>query len=297
MKCNKHAYLVVAHNQQDLLKKLLIKIDSTNNDIFLHIDKKYVDCNIESLKNIVNYSNIYFLDRRNIGWGAFSQINLTLDLLEVANKNYNYSYYHLISGVDFPIKDIDYIYNFFEDNNRYEYISYDNKIYNHKYDERIKYYWILQEYERKNKFLKILNRGLVIIQKIIGVNRTKNINVNFQKGANWFSITNDFVNYLLQKREWISKYFKYSHCADEIFLQTLLENSKFKKNLYKKGINDGNLRLVDWERGNPYIWKKEDKELLLNSKYLWARKFDIYVDCRIIDLLVGNGEYNEKDIN
>lgn len=38
----KDAWLIIAHNQFDYLKKILKLLDSERNDIFLHIDKKAV---------------------------------------------------------------------------------------------------------------------------------------------------------------------------------------------------------------------------------------------------------------
>lgn len=38
------------------------------------------------------------------------------------------------------------------------------------------------------------------------------------------------------------------------------------------------MRLIDWKRGRPYVFGKEyelDKKLIVSSKYLFARKFDI----------------------
>ena len=39
----------------------------------------------------------------------------------------------------------------------------------------------------------------------------------------------------------------------------------------------GCMRLVDWERGNPYIYGAEtsDFDVIINSSHLFARKFDI----------------------
>ena len=34
------------------------------------------------------------------------------------------------------------------------------------------------------------------------------------------------------------------------------------------------LRAIDWERGNPYVWKMEDLQYLLETEHLFARKFD-----------------------
>ena len=36
----KHAYLIIAHNNFYILKKLIALIDDERNDIYIHIDKK-----------------------------------------------------------------------------------------------------------------------------------------------------------------------------------------------------------------------------------------------------------------
>ena len=35
---------------------------------------------------------------------------------------------------------------------------------------------------------------------------------------------------------------------------------------------EGNMRLIDWDRGNPYVWKSEDIDEILQSNKLFARK-------------------------
>ena len=41
----KHAMLIMAHNQFEILEKLLIMLDHERNDIYIHIDRKsgYID--------------------------------------------------------------------------------------------------------------------------------------------------------------------------------------------------------------------------------------------------------------
>ena len=71
-------------------------------------------------------------------------------------------------------------------------------------------------------------------------------------------------------------------------LQTVFINSEFKENLYIKDYNDNYktcMRFIDWNRGNPYIFKKEDYELLVKSDYIFARKFDMNVNSEIVDLI------------
>ncbi|NLC18426.1 MAG: hypothetical protein GX757_04270 [Clostridiales bacterium] len=87
-----------------------------------------------------------------------------------------------------------------------------------------------------------------------------------------FSITHQLAKYIISKESWIRETFKYTTCADEIFLQTIAYNSGFASNI----IND-NLRFIDWKRGSnssPYIFRISDYNELINSKSLFARKFN-----------------------
>lgn len=281
----KHAYLIMAHNELYVLEKLLMLIDNEKNDIYLHIDKKLKNFDFDYYKNILRKSNLYYVKRMNVKWGTVKQIQCEMLLLDGAVKK-NYSYYHFISGVDLPIKDINKIYTFFEKSQK-EFIGYDSFDKELRID-RIKYYSILGNYWRvKNEFIckasKSLRIKFVNFQKELGVNRVKNSQYEYRKGPNWFSITNNCAKYILSKKSFV-KEFKYSYCADELFVQTLVYNSKYKKNLFlnKEGKPD-TCRYVDWNKGNPAILKQEDYNKIMKSNYVFARKFSSKVDKSVID--------------
>lgn len=44
-------------------------------------------------------------------------------------------------------------------------------------------------------------------------------------------------------------------------------------------------RYIDWKRGKPYVFKKEDFNDLINSEALFTRKFDLNVDREIVDMI------------
>ena len=72
--------------------------------------------------------------------GGYSQINVELALLSETTKT-PHAYYHLISGVDFPLKSQADIHQFFDDNAGKEYISFDQcKERMEEYKDRIRYY-------------------------------------------------------------------------------------------------------------------------------------------------------------
>ena len=97
----KHAYLIIAHHEFDILNKLIQAIDDERNDIFIHFDKKVRNC--PSLT--AHYSNLYILEKRiDIRWGHCSQIEAEYLLFETAGIRDEYHYYHLLSGVHLPLK-------------------------------------------------------------------------------------------------------------------------------------------------------------------------------------------------
>lgn len=281
----KHAYLIMAHKQPELLKKLIKLLDNEKHDFFVHIDKKS-NINIEDLKKCVSKSNIQFINRISVNWGGYSQIQCEINLLKNA-LNDKYSYYHLLSGFDLPLKSSDFIYDFFENSGNKEFLSFESNHISKEIIQRISLYHFFQEKINRNNYLFFgLEKLSVGIQKFLKINRIKDLNLKIQKGANWFDITHEFAEYILSKEEEIKLTYKYSFCADEIFLQTLLVNSNFKNNLYHKEFDDdlhSIMRYIDWQRGNPYIFKDKDFKELIQSDYLFARKFDESVDKVIID--------------
>ncbi len=285
---NKHAYLIMAHNQFEILEKIIKLLDDEKNDFYIHIDKKVKHFNFNKVKDLATKSNIFFVKRIDVKWGHFSQIECEILLLKSAIER-NYSYYHLISGVDMPIKSKERIYDFFEKNIGKEFIHFENK---EKIENNINRYSIYQffPYYKRSKFHPILGpfvRFTRKIQKVLKMNRVKNEKLIFKKGAQWFSITNDLANYILSKENWIRKIFKFSYCCDEIFLQTLVFNSKFKKNVYNQKLENNHIdsikRYIDWERGGPYIFREKDFDDLIKSEALFARKFDINIDKKIVN--------------
>lgn len=273
----KHAYLIMAHNEPYILEKLILLLDDKRNDIYIHIDKKNKSINLDHLKTIVKYSNIYYTKRLDIRWGSYKQIKCEYLLLEEATK-LQYQYYHFISGVDLPIKSQDDIHSFFDKNAGKEFIHYFKHQYIHDHRlERIKYYHLFTNNLRSsNKYLKILYQKLhsitLKIQKVFKVNRIKN--KQFMYGANWFSITDSCARYVLTKKEDVLSNYKYTFCADEFFLQTIIKHSKFYDNLYKKIDDDYHqiMRLIDWNRGSPYTFNKNDFNDIMKSDMLFVRK-------------------------
>lgn len=269
----------MAHNSPRLLSTLIEMLDDERNDIYIHIDAKSDSLFNFAKKIKTKYSSLNILNNRiDVRLGDISQVKVEYVLLKESHKKGSYLYYHLLSGVDLPIKSQDYIHDFMSKYEGKEFVGFDKgENVKEQVAQKTDYYYILSKYYRTrnnifNKCLWRVRNLFITIQKLLG--KKRKYDFVLKKGANWFSITNDFVEYLLSKESWVMTSFRGTLCCDEIFLQTLLWNSPFKSRIFNvESEYDGCLREIDWNRGWPYVWKEEDKDILYSSNKLYARKF------------------------
>ena len=252
---NKHAYLIMAHGNWKILELLLKLLDFENNDIFLHIDEKAKKQMPKDIFKDISKSKLVLLDSKNIYWADYSIVECEMQLLKAARKVGEYSYFHLLSGVDLPLKSAREIYNFFEKSGKNFIGIVSNEVWYSV--RRVKFYHPVTHMRsyRNCKLLKGLDRLLEYAQRVININRLKNINWKIIDGWQWFSITQEFCDYLLENTKIIESVFKNTISCDELVLQTLIYNSKYYDTLYDTSdLKNGSMRYIDWQRGKPYTW-------------------------------------------
>lgn len=285
----RHAYLILSHTNPGQLKKLLYTLDDPRNDIFVHIDRN-ASFSPKDMEGACSRAALEFISPRiRVSWGGVSIVRAEMALLEAAVKT-EHSYYHLLSGMDLPIKNQDIIHRFFEENDGYEFISlWDNAHAVNRVHHRYPFP------EGSGFFLtNALNNLAYAIQKSLGIRR--NMDIDFKQGSQWFSITHAFAWYITERKEWVKKVFEGTRICDEFLISTLLWNSPFRDRLYFKEcqngqiINTSTMRYIDWTRGksvrHPGVFTIDDLDLLKGVPHLWARKFDEKVDSSIIDAIV-----------
>ena len=283
----KHAMLIMAHNQFDILEKLLVMLDHERNDIYIHIDKKSGNMNEEHFKQLCSRSHVVFIPRKRLHWGHSSLVECELDLIEAALESQeDYCYFHLLSGVDLQIKHTEEIHRFFDEHSRNQFIALRN-VYS-GLGGLNRYYFFLSF----RSYSKVLAKGLDIIsayiQRLLRVNRLKRLEgIQLCKCQQWFSITQDCARYVVSQRDFIHKFIRFTSCSDEMFLGTVIVNSEFKNQIYEPYRSPGgHMRLIDRERpegASPHTWTMDDWETIQNCPYFWARKFDVKRDPEIIE--------------
>lgn len=287
----KHAYLILAHNDFGILEKLLRLLDDPRNDFYIHIDKKVKRFPFEQFRQIPKHSAVHFVPRVDIRWGDFSMVKSELLLLKAAIKG-GYRYYHLLSGVDLPLKSNDEIHSFFEAHDGREFIHFCEDSATKTQGYRIDRYHSMRLFTGSNAFpMRCGRRAVRILLRLlykVGIRRRKNRGLRMAYGAQWFSITHGFAEHIVAREKWIQKHFRFTYCCDELVVQTLALNSEFGEALFSKEHDDNYLscmRYIDWKRGVPYVFHAEDFPELMEVPHLFARKFSTQVDAQIVTML------------
>ena len=264
----KHAYLILAHNEIPLLETLVNCLDDSRNDIYIHWDAKSGDN--PSIK--AARSNLFFLEERiDVRWAGFSMVKAEYLLFKAAYNNGPYEYYHLLSGVDLPIKSQDSIHADCERMAGTEFIGFAHTPQS-EIDFRVQHRFLFSEdFGTKNLF----KRGLRFIsQKIQHITHNRRTDVPVKKGAQWCSLTNDFIEYLLAQEQSVRQVFDHTFCPDEMFIQTVCFNSPFIDRVKSLSSEyDSNMRFIKWVDGQLLPIEESDIPNLKTSDRWFARKF------------------------
>ncbi len=282
----KHAYLILAHGSFNLLRILLEMLDDERNDLFLHIDAKTV---LDKSLFSVRHARLFYVpeDRRvDVRWGDVSQIHAEYEVLKLAYQTGAYGYYHLISGVDLPIKSQDFIHSFCDQANGRLFVGFvkDKAYLKKKARVRVMRYHLLTRYYKSHPFLAHVNKYLALFLSFL----KRPDSYTWASGPNWFSITQECAEVVLAHEKEIKERFRFTFCGDEFFLQSLIASTP--RLMEKVGEGDSK-RLIDWKRGKPYVWRLSDKEEIAASDAFFARKFDEQVDMEIAGWI--RGQYKD----
>ena len=103
-------------------------------------------------------------------------------------------------------------------------------------------------------------------------------------GSQWWILsynTLKWVNEFIKSNPKYIKFYKNTNIPDEFFFQTIIANNKLLN------ISNGNMHFMIWEKGawHPNTLTIKDKDSIINSKKLFARKFDINIDKGILEYI------------
>lgn len=271
----KVAILIHVHRDPDLLNRLVSRLLHPKVDIYVNVDAKVDIAPFEStVKNVT-----FIRNRMEVEWGRFSQVQQMLNSYqEIMLMGISYSHILFISGQDYPVKSINYIVEFLENNPDKSFLDYhplEEDEWSSAMKKRYEYWHFLPKNDiRNNQHLK---------RTLIKLGFKRNYPLPVYYGSCWMCLSTVAVfyaiNYTYDNPSFV-KFNQHTGCADELYFQSILVNSPLKdilvNNIY---------RYIDWsEKGkSPKVLTMDDLDRIKSSDVWFARKVDPEVDSLLID--------------
>jgi hypothetical protein len=226
----KIAYLILAHNNYNHLKRLVNALNDSNIVFFIHIDNS-----LKLPNNLNEFENIVFIRGPKVYWGGWSFTEGIVSLIRTA-ASYGFDYYIFLSGVDYPIRPNAFLYSQLSTGG--EFLNILKGYYGDKSENRIKYYYF-DCFDRRN-FRSSKTVFFYLSERIIKLFFKKK-SYPFKQiyvGSTWWALSHDCILYVLDQidhNEEFIRICKTSFAPDEFMFHTIIGNSPFfskcKKNL------------------------------------------------------------------
>jgi hypothetical protein len=268
------AYIVSAYKNLDQLARLAERLNTESSSVYIHVDKKADDAEYGRLvRTLAGRPAVHLLERHVCHWGGFGHVRATLkgiDALLASGSDFHHVV--LLTGQDYPIKPLAEIERFFAEHRDSSFMAY-NALPSESWSprgglDRIEYrHWRWRGPHVRLPWKRRFPAGAA----------------PYGGGAYW-NLSRACVEHVarfVESRPEVVDFFRHVDIPDEVFFQTVLMNSELAGSV----VND-NLRYIDWTRGaTPALLEARDLPALRASPKLFARKFDVFHDGKILDLV------------
>ena len=273
------AILIITYTSPVQTLRLIKRLDNGSFDFYVHVDSKL---DIATHAQMLSLPNVFSVKRRiDITWGGYSLVEAIvsgLDDIEASGKKYDFI--KLLSGQDYPIKPTTKIMDFFEKNRGKDFLYYQN----------FKTEWpdAMSRVE-KYHFTEFTFRGKHHLEKFINTvspKRTLPIPIELYGKETFWLLTPEAAFYAknyIKSHPALQKFMRMTWGCDEFIFHSIILNSQYKDNVVNY-----NCHFVNWPRpgaDRPNFFHADDLNRILESDKIFARKFNIDIDSKILDLL------------
>ncbi len=273
----KHAFLIMAHEEPELLQRLIERLDHERTDIYLHVDSK---APFDGSEIVVHRSRLSLVSPRiDVRWSHTSQIEAEYALLE-ASSHADYVYRHIISGTHWPLKPVEDILAWFDARAGRSVLP-EGEWTDGEIHRKFGYYHFgLRMLRSRNRFAAraahlwhtvtlALQRGWV----------HRDYGYFHGKHSNWLSVSRRDLPAVLKSKAWVLRRMHHTFCPDEIFIPAAL---------HAVGIDcltSPHVLFTDFTANGPRTLTAADRDTLVASHCLFARKMHLPESAGLINPL------------
>ncbi|MBI0278610.1 glycosyl transferase (plasmid) [Hafnia alvei] len=269
------AYFMLIHRYPNQFKRLFKSIYHEKNYYVIHIDKRAGRKIFDEIDLFLgDYENASILESKEAIWGGYSLVDAQLRGIEkLVTSGRTWDYFINLSGQDFPLKSQEFIMGYLSAFDCCEFMKVVNQnLIRPETMHRIKDY--VEEIDGELVISTTSNRDFLT-------------GVTPYIGNQWMILSKNFCEFITYSPELtvFKEFYRNTLIADESFFQTVLMNTTFKSRI----IYDDK-REIDWVESSdiklrPRNFLTNDSKMLVNSKNLFARKFDENIDGGILNIL------------
>jgi hypothetical protein len=220
---HRHAYLVLAHEDVDMLNILTNRLINTG-FVYIHIDRK----SPITIEQVLQHPKVKATKQIKVNWGGFSIVEATQLLADQALSDGS-TRLTLLSGVSYPIVSDSKLDEFAKSSIEYVDagvvdLKTQSKAFRRRFTTRHFSFHLMQ-----NLYGRIIRRtSREFWAAMPHIDPSKELGeVELTLGSQWWSVTSDTYTKamaLLEKNQNIMSYFKKIECSDESFFGTLFHN-------------------------------------------------------------------------
>jgi len=272
--------LISAHKNGEQLRRLILALQHPQIKVYVHLDRKStIDPRVIPSEACRVKNNV------EVTWGAYSQVNATLNsLMEIVENEPDTDYVSLISGQDYPVRSPEQLLDFLAQHDGTEFIAHvplDHSGWKKAMVRFERYYF--HSYE--SKVITAAGEYFAGLMDLLKWKRRFYRGLHPFGGSAWWTLSGDCIRYVLDytmRQKGFQRFMKMTSHPDEMFFHTVVMNSPFAR----LAANEL-LHYLEWIKGNqnPNILTRADYKRIIASGKFFARKFDPGVDPCILDML------------
>ena len=275
-------FFILTHKNPEQTVRLIQRLESPASRFVIHVDRRQpLSVYTVISRWAAKRDDIILVRRHRCYWGDFGIVAATLECVRAALRSWDdFDYGVLLSGQDYPIKPLKFIFDYLTLNSGKQFIE------SFSLDDT-ENRWTRQG----GQFQATARHSWYIVRfrsRRLPIPLRRRVPTGFKAcgGSQWWSLSYEALVYIteyLDNNPKIVRFFRDLSIPDETIFQTLLYRSSFQKDV----ISD-DLHYAVWDRPTPpypRILDDSDLEPIRSSSKLFARKFDIYTDSRILDLI------------
>ena len=292
----KLAFLILAHQSPEILKRLVHALDDPRFDVFVHLDKKADAASFCFEDYHLRYSKLTILPKRyDAYWGGLPMTKAMLALYQYAFDKGDYAAFVMLSGEDYPVRSNDEIYRRITES-PYELIRGVNlPSLNH-----VTGYWLWPL--RRKRVIFFLRKAL----SKCGIQKKPYVIIDHKKwsickASQWHALSRGCVAHILatvKRHPSLLRYFKYSFSADSLLFSTILLNSpEFKTKMVLHDQMDDTkfrrrpvlhyLKYREQSGSSVEIFDEKEFDAIRASDKLFVRKVRVGKSDKLLDLIDG----------